>query len=669
MTKPFVFTLIKFFSTFFIAFLPLVSYSQVSERLVDVFPSDVVSTTDTQGYSSDSYYNQSSSYWALQFQESSVFQFLLKHENLLEPNDAIELRVGKGGQIYSMIGSFGESIGPQYRGTADPSYGGGTSFAPWMDEVWQQVLVDNSINNNADSIYHVHQAGIYLTVPDATEPYFGPIVASYYDSIEHAYTTVNWGQLSHADVNVNTHFKSHTLHYNRYKLVGDGILQVDYLTFNFGPSSYDYLVIPHGGVRKSNLNEFFVSNTSGGQTNLSGIYGVNPVVAAANTAGWVAWSNQSSGNSPTMAMTFSTVTECNNQSFRYGDAGSILANARDLHVYQQIHNCNTESISKGKGIRIRYYLVVGTNLTEVKNKIAQYNLNGTSENVLYNRLSNQTDSSYFQFDKVNGQIEIEENVSDGLKLYAQPFLSAVPLFLLTDSLNQDYLTSNPYELSDFPWDGVLKEMKLLGYRTRETKASVYSDTICEGSWFNFPDGTSAILDKDTLHITSYSLADYDSLVLTHVHVKQVQEEFVISGGQCIAIETNADAYQWMDCNQNFQALVGATSSTFSPTQNGDYALEVSMNNCKDTSFCQRIENLGIPNLEQANYSVVPNPSTGKFQLTGIPEGTYNLLNAKGQLVQRVDLKMENSFTIDLNRQPKGSYFLQVGSKPIQLVVH
>ena len=50
-------------------------------------------------------------------------------------------------------------------------YGGGHSYAPWVDEVWQLVSVDGSIHNPPDSSYFIHQAGVYLKTPDQTEPF------------------------------------------------------------------------------------------------------------------------------------------------------------------------------------------------------------------------------------------------------------------------------------------------------------------------------------------------------------------------------------------------------------------------------------------------------------------------------------------------------------------
>jgi len=53
----------------------------------------------------------------------------------------------------------------------------------------------------------------------------------------------------------------------------------------------------------------------------------------------------------------------------------------------------------------------------------------------------------------------------------------------------------------------------------------------------------------------------------------------------------------------------------------------------------------------------PNPNTGTFQVEGIPRGTYNLLNTKGQIIQSGQL--ENNTSIDISETAQGVYFIQM----------
>lgn len=68
------------------------------------------------------------------------------------------------------------------------------------------------------------------------------------------------------------------------------------------------------------------------------------------------------------------------------------------------------------------------------------------------------------------------------------------------------------------------------------------------------------------------------------------------------------SYQWLNCNENFSAIFGEISQTYSPQFNGSYAVEIIQNGCVDTSACQSIEIISTPinNLNRI-IEAYPNP--------------------------------------------------------------
>ncbi len=58
-----------------------------------------------------------------------------------------------------------------------------------------------------------------------------------------------------------------------------------------------------------------------------------------------------------------------------------------------------------------------------------------------------------------------------------------------------------------------------------------------------------------------------------------------------------------------------------------------------------------------DLTILPNPNTGIFQVEGIPRGTYNLLNTKGQRIQSGQL--ENGTSINISEAAQGVYFIQM----------
>jgi hypothetical protein len=86
----------------------------------------------------------------------------------------------------------------------------------------------------------------------------------------------------------------------------------------------------------------------------------------------------------------------------------------------------------------------------------------------------------------------------------------------------------------------------------------------------------------------------------------------ISGATITANNASA-TYRWLDCNNNYAVIPGQTGSSFTPTVNGTYAVELTQNGCVDTTACVVISTIGIiENSFGDNLIVYPNPTSGNF---------------------------------------------------------
>src|SRR5262245_23910858 len=115
-------------------------------------PEHFDATTTYQPYSGSEYTWGS----AVQPLENSVFRALMSYR----PEDhatAYDLRIGQGGQSYSLIGEFGEAIPPQVR----PGPRGKEFSSPWIDGLFMTVAQQSV--GKLD--YHVHQSGQYRFAP------------------------------------------------------------------------------------------------------------------------------------------------------------------------------------------------------------------------------------------------------------------------------------------------------------------------------------------------------------------------------------------------------------------------------------------------------------------------------------------------------------------------
>jgi len=128
----------------------------------------------------------------------------------------------------------------------------------------------------------------------------------------------------------------------------------------------------------------------------------------------------------------------------------------------------------------------------------------------------------------------------------------------------------------------------------------------------------------------------------------------------LTANATGSTYQWLDCNNNYAVISGATSQNYTIPSNGNYAVEITNNNCVDTSSCVIMSDVSID--ENINtLKIYPNPNNGEFIIKSdnIIKGKIEISNYLGQIVE--DIKINNNISkINLsNKIEKGVYFVKV----------
>jgi hypothetical protein len=567
----------------------ITGYSQnVDSLLTALYFNNGARVLDSNGFNFDSSFTSSPTYWAVDsFSENVVFNAELSYNNPLDSSESYQIRIGKGGQLYSFRSAFGESVPPQFRPAAwaKPSYGGGTSYAPWVDEVWQIVCVDGSLNNPPDSAYFIHQAGVYLKTPNQNQPFYSPKVAEYYNPDKMSYSTVNWGQQAHTEDIKNSGHTSSLLYYTSYTNKGHGIVQVDNMIYNFGQDNISFLNMPWGGVRNSNLDNFFISTPTNNYNISPGLYGNTPVVKTASTGGWVAWSNDTMGNAPTLGMVHPVTTNTKNNVFRYGDAGNLSAawNKRDYHVFEMIRFPAFGQLGFGKSMSFRYFYVLGATVDSVKNIIITENLVSKALDTAYIPAANSVDSVRYLFQQsLNTITENISNGNSGLMLRTSPYLNSYPLFKITGVMNNDVISSDPYFFSEDAYDGSTIATKLLGFLEKPTNISILNDTICAGENYLFPDNSLQLrLYNDTVHmsIIRSKQSGWDSLIITNLTINdsKIPTDSIVS----------CNSYTWIN-GVTYIASDAAAKDTFKTINGCDSIVSLNLTINYSKSFIDTI---------------------------------------------------------------------------------
>lgn len=131
--------------------------------------------------------------------------------------------------------------------------------------------------------------------------------------------------------------------------------------------------------------------------------------------------------------------------------------------------------------------------------------------------------------------------------------------------------------------------------------------------------------------------------------------------------SNCNGYQWYF---NGSAIFGATSQTYTATQNGDYTvMSLDSNGCSTISLPYTYVITGIDEFSADNNILIfPNPNNGIFriEMTDLKGSTLAIFNAIGEIIYQSTVVNPHT-EIDLSNQPSGIYFVHVNGENLSAI--
>lgn len=151
-----------------------------------------------------------------------------------------------------------------------------------------------------------------------------------------------------------------------------------------------------------------------------------------------------------------------------------------------------------------------------------------------------------------------------------------------------------------------------------------SSTFSDGAWAS-TDNAIALIDQQglvygkdagiaVLNYIRVSSAGCSSSAVYQIQVSKPNADVEQDGTQLqVMSRLHGIGYQWVDCDNNYQAIPGATESYYEALKNGKYAVVVTYKGCDDTSACLSITTLG--NNPTDEYPLIfPNPSSDNITI-------------------------------------------------------
>ncbi len=191
-----------------------------------------------------------------------------------------------------------------------------------------------------------------------------------------------------------------------------------------------------------------------------------------------------------------------------------------------------------------------------------------------------------------------------------------------------------------------------------TGATYYSwnNNVLNGVSFDAPFGVSSyiVTGTDTLGCSSSDVVN--------VTINEIPNAQATAANAITLVATPANAnYQWINCADN-TPILGATSSTYTATDNGTYAVIVTGNGgCSDTSECVVVDQVSLTDLGvEFGLEIYPNPTRDNVNIyfTKIENLSVSIFDAQGKLVLSNNI-IQSGDQIDMSKFDNGIYTLKM----------
>jgi hypothetical protein len=172
--------------------------------------------------------------------------------------------------------------------------------------------------------------------------------------------------------------------------------------------------------------------------------------------------------------------------------------------------------------------------------------------------------------------------------------------------------------------------------------SAISRSACNN--YKSPSGKYTYTSSGTYKDTIQNNGGCDSVITLNVTITTLNKQVSKSGNKLTAQQTGA-TYQWTNCSNQFSFLPGETNNKFIATTEGNYAVIISKNACKDTSACYAIE---FETLPYESENAIKSGAVNAYESDGYSGSGYvKFINNTGDYIEwKVDVSVSGIYRIE-----------------------
>jgi hypothetical protein len=118
-------------------------------------------------------------------------------------------------------------------------------------------------------------------------------------------------------------------------------------------------------------------------------------------------------------------------------------------------------------------------------------------------------------------------------------------------------------------------------------------------------------------------------------------------------------FQWLNCNNNFNPILGETNQSFIPIANGSYAVQINNSTCQDTSDCYDFVTVDMIDINIENaFSISPNPVADVLFITPNSNFKISQIRIIDQLGKVIFSESFNQNGINIASLESGCYTIE-----------
>lgn len=179
-----------------------------------------------------------------------------------------------------------------------------------------------------------------------------------------------------------------------------------------------------------------------------------------------------------------------------------------------------------------------------------------------------------------------------------------------------------------------------------------------GQYFDV-EGTYSFTDI----IPSLSCPGYDSIINIELNLFDDISLATVNFSGVLVVQQPGATYQWLDCDNGFAVIPGANDQDFIVPATGNYACEITLGSCVDTTAClfgEYVDDLDLLNYENTNLiQFYPNPINDVLNLIidSNDNTSVSITTISGSVVFCTNIQGSGAYEFDLSTLAKGTYFL------------